>query len=141
MGSVMTDLPAKEDLLISNFNELGDWFLQYEFLLEFVSFMDAVADDEKNEDNRVAGCQSNVWLVMSHADGCIKIRAFSDSLIIRGILALIIYLLDGRTRDEILTYEMRLIEQTALKEQLSTDRFKGMAAVVEKIKAYASKKM
>lgn len=137
----MTDLISKEDLLISNFNELDDWLLQYEFLLEFISFMDAVTDGEKNESNRIAGCQSNVWLVLNNVDGRIKIRAFSDSLIIRGILALIICLLDNRTKDEILAYEMRLIEQTALKEQLSTDRFKGMAKVVEKIKAYAREKL
>lgn len=133
----MKSIVVQEAAFISDFNELDDWLLQYEYLLELTALMEPVTAEEKNSANKVAGCQSNVWLVLNYDGGVVKIRAHSDALIIRGILAVLVDLLNGCTCAEILDYEMRFIERTALKSQLSTDRFKGMALVLQRLKAFA----
>lgn len=133
----MMSITEQEAAFISDFNELDDWFLQYEYLLELTALMEPLADNEKNAANKVSGCQSNVWLVLAHDGHMIKFRAHSDSLIIRGILAVLVNLLNDRACSQILDYEMRLIEQTALKSQLSTDRFQGMTAVLQRIEDFA----
>lgn len=134
----MNDIAAAEQEFINTLNELEDWFLQYEYLVEMTAFMAKLDEVEKTEVNRVSGCQSHVWLVSEYTDGQVRVRAFSDSLLIRGILALILFLVNGRTPLEVAAWEMRLIEATALKEQLASDRFKGMQAVVARIKEFAA---
>lgn len=134
----MTTIDIAEQEMIATFNELEDWFLQYEYLLEMTAFMPALKAAAKTDANRVPGCQSNVWLVLEYAAGRIEVKAFSDSLLIRGILALIVSLINGRTPAEITTWNMRLLNDTALKEQLAHDRFKGMDAVAARIKAFAA---
>lgn len=135
----MTSIAAQEAAFISDFNELDDWFLQYEYLVELTALMEPLTAEEKNPVNKVAGCQSNIWLVLEHDSDILKIRAHSDSLLIRGILAVLVALLNDRACAKILDYEMRFIECTTLKNQLSTDRFKGMALVLQHIKDFARK--
>ncbi len=129
----------KEQQFIDDFNELGDWFLQYEYLIEMICGMAELPEALRTDETRVAGCQSGVWLAMEFKDGRVRIRAHSDALIIRGILAVVVSLLDGRTPEEICAYEMRFIDETPLKEQMSTDRFRGMAAVACEIREFAAK--
>lgn len=129
----------KEQQFIDDFNELDDWFLQYEYLIEMICGVAELPEALRTGERRVAGCQSGVWLVMEHEDGRVRIRAHSDALIIRGILAVVVSLLDGRTPEEILNYEMHFVDATPLKEQMSTDRFRGMTAVIQEIKKFAEK--
>lgn len=134
----MSRIDLAEQELIDTLNELEDWFLQYEYLVEMTAFMAKLSENEKTESNHVSGCQSNVWLIAEYTDGQVWVRAFSDSLLIRGILAVILSLINGRTPPEIVAWKMRLIETTALKEQLASDRFKGMQTIVAQIKKFAT---
>lgn len=134
----MNDIVAAEQEFIDTLNELEDWFLQYEYLVEMTALMAKLGEAEKTEVNLVSGCQSKVWLVSEYTGGQIHVRAFSDSLLIRGILALILALVNGRTPLEIAAWEMRLVEATALKEQLVSDRFKGVQAIAARIKEFAA---
>lgn len=131
----------KEQEFIDDFNELGDWFLQYEYLLESTSDMKPVTEEERTGLSRVPGCQSGVWLVITCVNKKVHIRADSEALIIKGILAIIVSLLDGRTPEELQQYQMRFIEETALHEQLSTDRFYGISSVVKAIKDHCWKQL
>lgn len=131
----------QEQNFIDDFNELNDWFLQYEYLIELTCGMQELEKDKRTERTRVAGCQSGVWLEMEIQDGTVLVRAYSDALIIKGMLAVIASLLSGRRAEEIAAYEMRFVDETPLKEQMSTDRFKGMSAVVNAIKDFARRQI
>lgn len=127
-----------EDTFIEDINLLGDWFLQYQYLLELSVEMPKIPEEARSEENKVKGCQSGVWLQFSFADGIVNVKADSDALIIRGILAIIVSLLDGRTPEEILDYEPRFISETNIKNQISTDRFAGIHSVIKAIQNYAA---
>ncbi len=127
-----------EDTYIQDLNSLDDWFLQYEYLLELSADLPKMEPGERTEERRVPGCQSGVWLILAYQDGKIHIRADSDSLIIRGILAIYVDLLDGRTPDEIVHYKPRFIEETNIKQQISSDRFHGLNMVLKKIQEFSS---
>lgn len=128
-----------ENTFIEDLNMLGDWFFQYEYLLEISADLPHIPEQEKTEKNRVPGCQSGVWLVLSFEDGKVKVLADSDALIIRGILSIIVSVLDGRTPEEIVKYEPHFIEETNLREQISTDRFRGIQSVIKSIQQFADK--
>ena len=122
---------------ITDFNEIGDWLMQYSCLLELTADMKPVLPEEKNSHTKISGCQADLWVVLSYEN--VYVRADSDSLIVKGIAAVIVALFDARTPREICETHIDFIEKTALKEQISVDRFYGMQTVVKKIQSYALK--
>ena len=83
---------------IDDFNEFDDWMMQYSCLLELTTDMEPVSDEEKNEQNKISGCQADLWIILSFENGIVHVRADSDSLIVKGIVAVIVALFDKRTR-------------------------------------------
>ena len=66
------------------------------------------------------------------------VRADSEALIVRGIVSIAVSLLDGRTPEEIAAYRPRFVEETNIKRQISTDRFRGIHSVIETIQRFAA---
>ena len=133
-------IQEQEQQLIDEFNSLGDWFSQYEYLLNFAAEL-PMNDSFRDAAHRIPGCQSGVWLQLKHTDDDrIHVSVESDSLILKGILALYVLLFDQRTPAEISDFRPRLIQATALHEQISTDRFRGIQSVVEIIQKFAAGK-
>lgn len=123
---------------INDFNEIDDWMMQYSCLLELTTDMEPVSDEEKNEQNKISGCQADLWIILSCKNGIVHVRADSDSLIVKGIVAVIVALFDKRTPQEICGAHIDFLEKTPLKEQISTDRFHGMQTVIRKIQDYST---
>ena len=123
---------------IYDFNEIDDWMMQYSCLLELTADMEPVSDKEKNEQNKISGCQADLWIILSCKNGIVHVRADSDSLIVKGIVAVIVALFDKRTPQEICGAHIDFLEKTPLKEQISTDRFHGMQTVIRKIQDYST---
>jgi cysteine desulfuration protein SufE len=130
-----------EQSYIDDLNTLEDWFLQYEYLLRISADLPRIPAERRTEEKRVRGCQSGVWLELEYAGGRVLVRADSEALIIRGILSIAVYLLNGRTPEEIAAYAPRYIRETNIKKQISTDRFKGLSSVIDTIKAFAAAQM
>lgn len=126
-----------EKTYIDDLNMLEDWFLQYEYLLEISSDLPKFSEKDKTDANKVKGCQSGVWLNLSNQGDIVSVKADSDTLIIRGILAIIVGIFDGQDKNEISTFEPSFIEETNIKNQISTDRFNGIYSVIKTIKNYA----
>ena len=127
-----------EDTFIDDLNSLGDWFLQYEYLLEISADMPRIDPEERTPERKVPGCQSGVWIILEFSDGKIRIRADSEALIVRGIISIYVQLLDGRAPEEVLAFQPRFIEETNVKNQISTDRFHGLKSVLSMIQAFAA---
>lgn len=127
-----------EASFIRDLNELGDWFLQYEYLLRISADLPHIPKEMRTEERRVKGCQSGVWLQMSYDRGLIRLTADSDALIIRGMISIAVYLLDGRSPEEILDYVPQYIDKANIKKQISTDRFNGLHSVIRTIQIFAS---
>jgi len=129
---------AVEDSFIDDLNQLEDWFLQYEYLLAISADMPHMAEGERTEQTKVHGCQSGVWLILDYSHGQIHVQADSDALIIRGIISIVVSLLDGRKPEDIVAYTPRFIEETNIKKQISTDRFRGIHSVIQTVQSFAS---
>lgn len=96
--------------------------------------------EEKNDDTLIHGCQAKLWVVTGYDEDTdlVSVRADSDALIVKGIVAVIVALLDERHPEEIGQAKIDFLERTPLKEQISTDRFRGMQMVIGRIREYAS---
>ena len=83
------------------------------------------------------GCQSSVWLVTDDEDGRIVFKADSDSTIVKGLIALLIRVLNRRTPDEILNAKLEFIAKTGLQQHLAQTRANGLSAMIKQMKMYA----
>ncbi|MGC9343642.1 MAG: SufE family protein, partial [Bacteroidales bacterium] len=91
----------------------------------------------KTEDNLISGCQSKVWLNAEYEDGKIYFTADSDAIIVKGIVALLVRVLNGQPPAEIMNQDLYFIDKIGLKENLSPTRSNGLVAMVKKMKLYA----
>ena len=129
------------ETLISNFELLGDWEERYGYLIDLGKKLPGLADAEKCEENRVHGCQAMVWMVLepdSQRPGALCIRADSDAFIVRGLIAVLQLLFNGRTPVEILATDAKsVLSKLGLDKHLSPTRKNGLFAMVERIRALA----
>ena len=129
--------------LITNFELLGDWEERYGYLIDLGKKLPGLPETEKTEENRVHGCQAMVWMIMEPdpaQPGALRIRADSDAFIVRGLIAVLQLIYNGRTPGEILTADARsTLSQLGLDKHLSPTRKNGLFAMVERIRALAQK--
>ena len=91
----------------------------------------------KVEDNLIKGCQSKVWLKASYENELINFQADSDAIISKGIVAILLSVLNDRKPNEILNADLSFIDQIGLKEHLSPNRANGLSSMLKQIKFYA----
>ena len=93
----------------------------------------------KTPTNLIEGCQSRVWIDAKENDEKkIHFEADSDALIVKGIVALLMRVLNDRTPDEILDADLYFIDKIGLREHLSPTRSNGLVAMVKQIHNYAT---
>ena len=126
-----------QDEIIDEFSGFDDWMDKYQLLIDLGNEQEPLDDKYKTEQNLIDGCQSRVWLQADLVDGRIHFSAESDALIVKGIVALLIRVMNDHTPQEILDADLYFIEQIGLKEHLSPTRSNGLLAMVKQIKMYA----
>ena len=123
--------------VIEEFEGFDDWMDKYQMLIDLGSEQEPLPEQYKVESNLIDGCQSRVWLVCDEHDGVLTFRAESDALIVKGIVTLLIRVLDNQTPDDILNADLHFIEDIGLKEHLSPTRSNGLLAMMKQMKLYA----
>ena len=126
-----------QDQIIDEFAQFGDWMERYEYLIEMGRELLPFDETHRKPDFLIEGCQSKVWLYPSFTNGVITFEADSDALITRGIVALLVKVLSGRTPDEILGTDLWFIDRIGLKENLSPTRSNGLLAMIKQMRLYA----
>ena len=126
-----------QDEIIEEFNDFEDWMDKYQLLIDLGNDLDSLEDKYKTENNLIEGCQSRVWVQCDYEDGLIQLRADSDALIVKGIVALLIRTLSGHSPKEIMDSELYFIDKIGLREHLSPTRSNGLLAMIKQIRIYA----
>ena len=126
-----------QDEVIEEFSSFDDWMDKYQLLIDLGNEQEPLDEQYKTESNLIEGCQSHVWLQADYRDGLIEFQAESDALIVKGIIALLIRVLNRHTPQEILDAELYFIDRIGLHEHLSPTRSNGLLAMIKRIKAYA----
>ena len=127
----------RQDEVIEEFQDFDDWMDKYQLLIDLGNEQAPLDEKYKVESNLIDGCQSRVWLQDDYENGKIHFQAESDALIVKGIVALLIRVLNDSTPQEILDADLYFIEQIGLKEHLSPTRSNGLLAMVKQIRMYA----
>ena len=132
-----TTLEQAQQEIVEEFAMLGDWQDRYEQLIELGKDLPLIAPEFKTEENLVRGCQSRVWLTAEPRNGIIHFTADSDAMITKGLVALLVRVLNDRTPQEILNTPLTFIDQIGLREHLSPNRSNGLVSMLDQMKRYA----
>ena len=114
-----------------------DWLDRYDYLIGLSESLPVIDPAHKTEQYIIEGCQSRVWIDAELCDGKVYYHADSDAIIVKGIVALLIRALGGRTPQEVLDTELYFIEAIGLKENLSPTRGNGVAATIKQMRMFA----
>ena len=133
----MMSINKIQDEVIEEFSVFSDWLDKYEYLIELGNQLPAIDPTFKTDEYLINGCQSKVWLNADLNEGKIWYQADSDAIIVRGIVALLVKVLNGQPPKEIVSNELYFIDEIGLKQNLSPTRSNGLVAMVKKMKLYA----
>ncbi|MCQ2965265.1 MAG: SufE family protein [Alphaproteobacteria bacterium] len=126
--------------LYENFSFLDDWESKYSYLIDLGNNLPSFAEIDKNDENKIDGCMSQVWLKMEIIDDIINFHGESDAHIVRGLIAVLQIMLSGKTKKEILEADIPdLFKKLGLDAHLSPSRRNGFFSMVERIKKEAKK--
>lgn len=131
-------IEQQQEEIIEEFAEVDDWMDRYAMIIDMGNSLPAIDDSLKTPDRLIEGCQSRVWLEgQMSPDGKVEFTADSDAIIVKGIIALLIKVLNGHTPDEIIGADLHFINDIGLGENLSPTRSNGLLAMLKQMKAYA----
>lgn len=140
MGAVAGgSLDERQDRIIDEMGRFTSWMDKYEYLVHLGRKLES-PDGIRAEDHLVPGCQSRVWVRAEMDDGRLRLFADSDALITKGIVALLLRVLDGHPPGEIADADLYFLENTGLSTHLSPSRANGLWAMVKQIRAYAEER-
>ena len=125
--------------IIDDFSFLDNWEDRYKYLIELGNSLTRLSDEQKKEEWKVPGCQSQVWIIPHIKNGKIYFEGDSDAIIVRGIIAIVLEIFKDKTAKEILNIDVEKIFDTiGLREHITSNRRSGMLSMVDKIKYYAN---
>lgn len=130
-------IAQKEKEIIEEFSVFEDWMDRYEYIIDLGKEVSGLSEEEKTDDKLIEGCQSRVWLLSELQAGRMHFKADSDAIITKGIIGLLIRVLEGEQPEEIVKAELRFIDAIGLHEHLSPTRSNGLASMVKRIKLSA----
>ena len=110
---------------------------RYQLLIDLAGSQEPLDAKYKTEQNLIDGCQSRVWLQADYDGVVVHFRAESDALIVKGIVALLIRVLDGQTPQAIIDADLYFIDRIGLREHLSPTRSNGLLAMIKQMRMYA----
>lgn len=131
-------IPEIEADIIEEFSLFDDWMDKYAYLIDIGKKLPDLNDVYKTEALRVKGCQSNVWLRSWTEGGRAFFAADSDAMITRGLVALLIRVLNGQPANQVAEAPLHFVDEIGLRQHLSTNRSNGLSAMIARMKATAS---
>lgn len=132
-------LAEKQQEIIDEFAIYDDWMDKYEYIIELGKDLPIIDESKKTEDRLIEGCQSRVWVDSSFDNGVMHFTADSDAIITKGIIALLVRVMDGEAPKAIVEGDLFFINEIGLHEHLSPTRSNGLASMVKQLKMNALK--
>ena len=126
-----------ENEIVEEFSLFDSWDDKYEYIIDLGKRLPPLDDQYKQDENRVRGCQSTVWLVADNKDGKIWYQADSDAVIVKGLISMLIRVLSGQPADAIVTAPLNFIGEIGMMSHLAQTRSNGLLSMVKQMKNYA----
>lgn len=134
-------MSATLQIILDDFSFLDDWEDRYRYVIDLGRDLQPLSADEHNDQTKVQGCVSQVWLVTQSdggADPVLNFRGDSDAHIVRGLVAIVLAIFSGKRSSEILDIDAETTLRTlGLDEHLTPQRANGLRSMINRIKREA----
>ena len=132
--------------IIDDFEFLENWEDKYKYIIDMGGSLAALKSNDYNDDNKVEGCASQVWLVVEEnikqGKTILKFKGDSDAYIVKGLIAIIFALFSEKTPSEILEIDpMNELKKLNLEENISQQRSNGLTAMINRVFSEAKKRI
>ena len=134
----MAGIQENQQALSSDFSLLTNWEEKYEFLIEMGLDLPEMDAEKKVDKNLVKGCQSSVWFDISCQNGTLSFEADSDSLVVKGLVAVLDRLFNHQPAKDVLTADLSIFDELGLWRHISSQRSNGLTAMMAHLKAAAA---
>ncbi|MFM7666756.1 MAG: SufE family protein [Bacteroidota bacterium] len=132
-------IEEKQRAIIDEFSMFDDWMEKYEYIIDLGKDLPQLSENQKDDTQIIEGCQSRVWLKSEFSNDKMSFLADSDAIITKGIIALLIQVLNNETPQNIASSNLFFIDEIGLKEHLSPTRANGLLSMVKRMKMDAIK--
>ena len=129
-----------QDEIIEEMSALDDWLDKYQYLIGLGRELQSPGPSFRTGKNAIGGCQSSVWVSAEIENGGMRFSADSYSVIVRGMLALLMRVLNGLPPEEIAESNLYFLHKTGLITGLSPSRANGLAHIVKSLRSLAAEK-
>ncbi|WP_026956861.1 SufE family protein [Algoriphagus vanfongensis] len=127
-----------QEEIIAEFEILGDDRESTIFyIMELGGQLEGFPEEEQKEENIIKGCQSKVWLIAEENNGKIHYQADSNTDITKGLISLLIRVLNDRSPEEIIQADLNFIEKIGMGNIIGSQRSNGLASMIKQMKLYA----
>ena len=133
----MRTIAEIENEIVDDFALFDTWEEKYQYIIEIGQKLKPLAAEFKVDENKIKGCQSSVWLTANENNGIIEFFADSDSVFVKGEIALLMEVLSGQPAEAIVDAELGFIDQIGLRSHMAQTRANGLAAMIKQMKLYA----
>lgn len=127
--------------LTKRFTHFDNWKDRYKYLIDMGKQLQGMDDAYKTEENRIHGCQSQVWIHIEEKDGILYMQAMSDAAIVSGLIALLLKVYNGRSAKDIANAPLEFLGEIGLIQHLSPNRSTGLYHMIKRIQTEANARL
>ena len=128
-----SEIEQAQSELVGEFRLFDDWMGRYEYLIDLGKQLPEFPADWQNEDNRIHGCQSQVWIHSELRDGRLHFDGTSDAAIVRGLIAVLFRVFNDRRPEDLLESRPDFLADIGFAQHLSPTRSNGLHAMLDSI--------
>ena len=132
------DVETAQAEIIEEFRFFDDWMDRYQYLVDLGRRLPEFPDEHRIDDNKIRGCQSQVWFVATEKDGRLHFDAISDAAIVSGLIAVLLRIYSDKRPQDILDTPAKFIDALELQSHLSPTRSNGLNSMLKAIRQFAS---
>lgn len=134
----MDSIKQRQEEIIEEFSILdGDMEMILNYIMELGEELPSFPEEERKEDNIVKGCQSKVWMAATEENGKINFKADSNTAITKGLVSLLVRVLNQSSPDSVINAEIYFPKQIGMDRFIGTQRSNGFASIIKQMKMYA----
>ena len=132
----MEELNKIQNEIIEDFSLFDNQEDKYNYIIELGKSLNTLQEEYKTEDNRIKGCQSNVWMHSTLENGKVFFKGDSDSMIVKGLVSLLIKVLSNQNPEDIANSDLFFLEKIGMNQLLTMRRANGLASMIKQMKLY-----
>lgn len=133
-----SEVRAAQEEIIEEFSLFDNWMDRYQYIIDLGRRLPTFPDELRTEENRIRGCQSQVWFVAEKKGDRLEFRAISDAAIVSGLIAVLLRIYSGKQPQDILDTPPDFVKALQLEAHLSPTRSNGLASMLKAIRSFAS---